>query len=330
MLVVLTCLHSHQSVLTRQIPLINRSRAYSIFVLRALSELAGITLAGAIGVSLERVKWALIAKGSGGRAVKEREAGYVGGRSEVVRGGSMRAGRRGKGARFLDVLALQEDTTILGLFTLACGPDVGSMRMRALSSIRLVLTVIVPILGVVIMSQVDINVAYAVETRLDPVPGYGMVPINPTAAVEFTGFADLLISSKYSRFLNDPFQSIDLTPPNMRETAACDLMRPPPEHSAACKRTYFFPGESLFIAPTLRASTAFPDADTMVMTDHRGYLFEYDAGDPNYKFDSENDCHTYSSRFLGVDVGAVTLCVANPILMSSMRVSVDHVPDLSS
>ncbi len=122
-LVVLTCLQAQGSVLTRNSLLIGHSRGYSIFFLRAFSELAGLSLAATISATLERVKWALLCRGSSKRPT-----------------------------RFLDFLALQEGTTVIGLLSLAATPGVSSLWTRLWSVVRLALMVLIPATGVVIMS----------------------------------------------------------------------------------------------------------------------------------------------------------------------------------
>lgn len=122
-LLVLTCLQASGSILTRNIALVNQSRGYSIFLLRALSELAGVSLSATISAALERIKWAMICREGRSRA------------------------------RFVDFLALQDGTTLLGLLSLAAGAVVPFFMTRVWSIIKLIIMVLVPGIGILIMSM---------------------------------------------------------------------------------------------------------------------------------------------------------------------------------
>lgn len=121
-LLALTCLQASGSVLTRNITLVNQSRGYSIFILRTFSELASVSLSATISSTLERIKWAMI----------------------------FREGC--SSARFVDFLALQDGTTVLGLLSLAAGAAVPSFMTRVWSTIRLIGMLLVPGIGILIMS----------------------------------------------------------------------------------------------------------------------------------------------------------------------------------
>ena len=124
-LLVLTCLQASGSLLTRNFTLVNQSRGYSIFFLRTFSELAGVSLSATISATLERIKWAMICRNGQSRA------------------------------RFVDFLALQHSTTLLGLFSLALGTSVPSVKTRLWSIARLLIMVLVPGIGILIMSMVS-------------------------------------------------------------------------------------------------------------------------------------------------------------------------------
>jgi hypothetical protein len=124
-LLVLTCLQASGSILTRNFTLVNQSRGYSIFFLRAFSEIAGVSLSATIAATLESIKWAMICRN---------------GRSRV---------------RFVDFLALQQGTTILGLLSLAIGAAVPSIKTRLWSITRLLTMALIPGIGILIMSMLS-------------------------------------------------------------------------------------------------------------------------------------------------------------------------------
>ncbi len=269
-LLLLTCLQARASTLTRNLPLVNQSRSYSILVLRALSELAGVSLAATVATTLERIKWMLIwQSGEGGKT------------------------------QFIEFLALQEQTTILGLFSLAAGLAVPSLRARLWSVVRLATMVFIPIVGILIMSefrslsarsrrakragltrppgQVDIELAFS-PVSMDPAyVGYGTAPLNASMAGEYTGLTDMMMSWDFQNFLGDSTHSIDLSPDDI-QSKPCGL-NANPEDNSGCLRTYFMPSASTLIMPELVASADYPEADVLLALEHRGYYLEFDAGD---------------------------------------------------
>jgi hypothetical protein len=123
-LVALTCLEASGSIVTRYLAVVNQSRSYSIFLLRALSELAGLSLAASLSATLERLNWALVCR--------QRASG--------------------QGSQFTKFLALQNGTGIAGLFVLGFGRSVGGIGARALALLRLVVLLFVPLIGILVMS----------------------------------------------------------------------------------------------------------------------------------------------------------------------------------
>ena len=297
-LLVLTCLQASGSVLTRNITLVNQSRGYSIFILRTFSELASVSLSATISSTLERIKWAMICRDGRSRA------------------------------RFVDFLALQDGTSVLGLLSLAAGAAVPSFMTRVWSTIRLIVMLLVPGIGILIMStlhspgsqrsviaakyltgQVQIQMAFSPVSLPTPYFGYDNQPMNASVAAEYTGFTDLLLSWEFTSFLTDPTHSVDLTPQS--EIAQPCRLDANSQDSSGCNRTYFMPGESIIAMPELVATPSFPDADIILASDHRGYLLNFNAGSSGTEFNSSQECRTYSGRFLGFKFGAVRLCVGN-------------------
>ncbi|KAH8590742.1 hypothetical protein B0O99DRAFT_300340 [Bisporella sp. PMI_857] len=278
-LLVITCLQARRSIVTRNFPIVNQSRSYSILLLRAFSELTGLSLWATISTTLERLKWVMICRKGQSRA------------------------------KFVEFLALQEGTSILGLLSLATGGAVPSFKTRLWSITRLLFIVFIPGIGILIMSQVDIQLAFSPVSFRKPYFGYANQPMNASVASEYTGFSDLLLSWKFSSFLGDPARSIDLTPEAER-AKVCGLNADALDQSG-CHRTYFLSGESMFIMPELVVDASFPDANIVLVRNHRGYLLDFNTGDSTTEFDAAQECRTYSSRYLGAQAGAIRLCVSN-------------------
>lgn len=129
-LILLTALQANGSVLTKNIPLVSHSGSYSIFFLRVISELAGLSLAATLAVTLEQVKWAIVTIGSGGELTEASRA-----------------------ARLVEFLALDIGTTIPGLLRLLVSPSISSLKARLWSLGRLITMIVVPVTGVLIMSM---------------------------------------------------------------------------------------------------------------------------------------------------------------------------------
>jgi hypothetical protein len=302
LLLAITCLEASGSVVTRNVTLINLSRSYSIFFLRAFSELAGISLSATILSTFERFKWVMISRKGHSRA------------------------------RFVDFLALQESTTTLGLLFLATVPAVPSLKTRFLSLLRLIFMMFIPGVGILIMSmskenhmshfshrrqeyanhdtgQVNIQLAFSSASSSQSYFGYPLQSMNASVTSEYTGFSDLFLSAGFAGFLADSQHSIDLTPES-EKIKACGLNTAVQE-SSGCHRTYFVAGDALVIAPDLLIDSSLPEADTIFASDHRGFLLNFNTGSSSTEFNATQECRTYSSRYLGIQAGAVRLCVAN-------------------
>jgi hypothetical protein len=134
--------------------------------------------------------------------------------------------------------------------------------------------------------------------------------MNSSMAVEFLGLTDLLLTSGFTNFLGDPLSTVDLTPPAI-STAPCRINYELQGAESNCKRRYFLPGPKMFIAPELTTDQRFPTADIVLVTNHQGFLLDFDAGDSKMKFDPVTNCRVYSGRYWGEIVGATRLCVGN-------------------
>ncbi|KAK3373061.1 hypothetical protein B0T24DRAFT_666387 [Lasiosphaeria ovina] len=278
-LVLLACLQARGSILTRGIQLVDKSRAYPVFVLRAISELAGLALAATINATWERVKWAFVCRS------------------------------RSK-ATFLDFLALDEGTGAMGLIDLAAGRTGLSLRTRLWSLGRLLSTIVIPVTGILIMSQVEIQIAFTEEPSQPPYLGYDLQPMNASIAVEYLSFSDLVLTANLGAFLHNPARSVDLSSQG-EDASLCRLNADSQGQRTGCHRSYFIAGESVFMTPELINDAGFPKAEIIYAPNRRGFQLDFDAGDSTTRFDPVTECRTYSSRYWGAKAGAVRLCVGN-------------------
>lgn len=300
----LTCLQARGSVLTNGIHFINQSGGYSLFVLRVISELAGMSLSAAISASLERIKWTL---------------------PSLTKSKSR--------SQFQDFLALDESTKVLALVSLVANGR--TLQTRLWSIARLLFILVIPITGIVIMSmylslrevenqfitvlanierveansiagQVDIRLAFSAETRQKAYMGHYIHPMNSSMATEYLGFSDLVLSSKLSGFLQDALLSVELGTTTQPQTC---ILNANEQGTSDCHRRYFVPGDVLVAAPDILNDASFPGADIIMANEHQGLLLDFDAGDSTREFNMTSECRTYSSRYLGFAAGAIHLCV---------------------
>lgn len=119
---VLTAVYSSQPTVASHMRLLYTSSSNTIFVLSLLSSLTGLFLGATINAAFERLRWLLVVRRSGLQLTK--------------------------------FLGLQAGTGITGLFVLTAGggqPMLATARLW--SAVRLVSTVLVPLLSILIMSQ---------------------------------------------------------------------------------------------------------------------------------------------------------------------------------
>lgn len=119
---ILTTLYASQASIATRVHLLYTSSSNTIFVLSALSGLTGVFLAGTIAATFERLQWLLLS--------------------------------RKDGLQFTKFLGLQAGTGVPGLLVLTVGagqPLMSSTRLW--SAARLMSTILVPALGILIMSE---------------------------------------------------------------------------------------------------------------------------------------------------------------------------------
>ncbi|KAF2195805.1 hypothetical protein K469DRAFT_744275 [Zopfia rhizophila CBS 207.26] len=175
------------------IKFVHSSRSNTILILRVLSEAAGVLLGTTIYSTFEVVQWVKIS--------------------------------RPDGLPFPEFLALQPSTGPLGLLVLALGRGLPAaewpMKPRVMSFIRLVSEFAVPVLGVLIMSNVSIDPVYLpIKDTVKPF-AFGMEPFNASVASQLGIMEDLLFNINYVSFLYNTIRAIDITP-NFENRVGCE------------------------------------------------------------------------------------------------------------
>ncbi|KAH7378281.1 hypothetical protein BKA66DRAFT_148319 [Pyrenochaeta sp. MPI-SDFR-AT-0127] len=168
--------------------LLYASESRTILILRVFSEAAGLFLAGTVHSTFEVVQWILIS--------------------------------RPEGISLPQLLALQPSTGPLGLLVIASGrnlpPSQWPLGPRLTSILRLMSEVAIPLLGVVIMSNVITETVYvAIDQTVKPM-AFGMGQFNGSVASQLGVMEDMFFNMGYVSFLSNPLHSIDITPDSAR------------------------------------------------------------------------------------------------------------------
>jgi hypothetical protein len=121
---ILTTLYAFRPEFITRYHVIGRSPSRGLFILRVLSELAALMAAATIATAFEKVRW-------------------------------MNMGHNGnkRGVPLADYIALEPGTGVSGLLQMAIGLRKSGFTSRTWSAIRLIATVIIPLLSVLIMSM---------------------------------------------------------------------------------------------------------------------------------------------------------------------------------
>ena len=134
--------------------------------------------------------------------------------------------------------------------------------------------------------------------------------MNVSAAKEFAGFTDIILGSKFGSFVHSPTRSVDLTPESVR-SKICALNAVPNQDPSNCEREYYIPGETIFTMPEALMDPSNPEADILLVGNHRGHNFRYGVGDLNQPFNLDKNCRLYYGRYWGFNIGGFLLCMVN-------------------
>jgi hypothetical protein len=134
--------------------------------------------------------------------------------------------------------------------------------------------------------------------------GAGLGEFNGSLAFWSAAQIDRIFgSSQVNTFLTSNELAVDLTDGQSRDLSCDQLDYSMPV--TTCERTVFMPGG----APMeLVMADGYPDADVLTAYDMNGYVLRYGQSDvdDSWYFDEETECRT-----LGVETGAVRLCIKN-------------------
>lgn len=328
-LLALTTLYAAQTTFKFKTRMAFASRSHAIFILRALSELTGLSLAATIAATFERVQWLRVV--------------------------------RKDGVRLADYLALQAGTGMMGLLALTAGGGVLHVTTRVLSAVRLVSIVLIPVLGVLIMSKslfshpkiyitrfgrmeqwnficstkliigvvdhihfldsistvannivignVQTQFAFQKLDQLTLPLGFGLGPMNVTVAEKLSMLTDVLFGAAFTMFLMDSNHAIDITPASSRQKSCSQGIDV--RGGQTCEQVVFLAAGIDQVGAEVATVTASPNADVWLAEDHQGYVLHFTEGNRNWEFDNATDCRVYYTQKLGTTLGAFMMCSKN-------------------
>ncbi|KIW67244.1 hypothetical protein PV04_06509 [Phialophora macrospora] len=254
---------------------VNSSASNAIFVLRALSEATAFLLAVTISSAFELVQWLLTV--------------------------------RSEGIPVPEYLSLHSSTGLLGLMQLTAGPK-SRASTRLWSALRLFGVVLLPGLGVLIMSQVEIVLRFNKIGETTAPLGFGLGSMNTSVATSLSPFTDILLGASFSGFLDDPSHAIDITPDASR-SRSCSLDADVRGKQVCERAVYLAAGQEQLAAQV--TTQAHPQADAWLVETHQGYVLRFSEGNSSWEFANDTECRTYYTEVLTTNLGAFMLCLKN-------------------
>ncbi|KAE8445397.1 hypothetical protein EG329_013410 [Mollisiaceae sp. DMI_Dod_QoI] len=263
---ILTIVYIWHSNLVCRHTIFGHSPASALATANVLSWTANMLLSASIGQSLDLMRAMLIA----------RERGHF----------------------FLDNLPLQSGTGIDGLLEIFWNWNrFGRHQPGAWSIFRLMTMVIVPVLGIVVLSNVEAIPTYFQQTTQNITRGYGIGPFNASLATLLQPMADAFFGTRFKDFLSD--QDLVVNVSNSTDTAGCSsgLLNDP---RGTCRAQYFVPGGIEQFAPRLLVGSAFTtggNIQPVLAKNLTGYYLQFEANNET-QFDPQVDCRKYGYGLL--------------------------------
>ncbi|ORY16003.1 hypothetical protein BCR34DRAFT_598035 [Clohesyomyces aquaticus] len=267
---------------------VHSSRSNSILVLRVLSEITSVFLGATIHSTFEVVQWVLIS--------------------------------RPDGIRLPQFLSLQSSTGPLGLLVLALGRGLPysqwSIKPRLMSLLRLLAEIAIPVIAVLIMSNVNIDTVYLpIERTVQPF-AMGMEPFNASVASELGVMEDLLFNIDYVYFLENPQHSLGISPEADGCTRGMAM-----SSNKSCSRRVLMTQAKQMVDANLNFDTSL-NSEIVLSNNQQVYLLEYLDNIPVSSQDLECQrinsgpaCYTLCTREAKAGLIEATLKICPPELV---------------
>ncbi|KAF2188992.1 hypothetical protein K469DRAFT_684256 [Zopfia rhizophila CBS 207.26] len=291
---ILTAVYASHDTAASRLRFLYTSSSNTIFVLSVLSSFTGLFLGATITATFETVQWLLIS--------------------------------RQEGLQLSNFLSLEAGTGLMGLLRLMAGRG---LRMRSTTrmwaAVRLLSIILIPILSILIMSNVNTRMIFDIVHDTPASLGWGMSLFNASLAKNVSSIADQVVQADLAMFLSAPHRSVDITPQSQR-TIPCSHV-PGRANTQNCRRVYYIPGgaELAVVQETRNGSRSQADVD--LAQSQQGYIFDFVEGpgaNEEWEFKGNEDCEMFGFPF-----GAFHLCLKNGA-KNTLHARIVHCPTSTS
>ncbi|KAH7386418.1 hypothetical protein BKA64DRAFT_143148 [Cadophora sp. MPI-SDFR-AT-0126] len=210
---------------------------------------------------------------------------------------------RKDGLCLLSGLAIQPGTGLDGLIEIICKKHKGGVKPRAWSVLKILSMTIIPILGIVILRDVEAIPIYYQKTSVPVAKGYSIGQFNSTLATLLQPLADGLFSTRFKDFLSDSDLGRDVSTDADRKGCSNAHLN---DTKIPCRSKFFIPGGIEQFAPQLLNSEAFSGSDDIqpvLAKNLRGLYLEFEENG-SVTFDQKTNCIRQ-----GYSLGAYQLCM---------------------
>ncbi|KAH6715881.1 hypothetical protein BKA61DRAFT_334378 [Leptodontidium sp. MPI-SDFR-AT-0119] len=210
---------------------------------------------------------------------------------------------RSVGLCLLSGLALQPGTSLDGHVEIICKWHHGGFQPRAWSTFKIISMTIIPILGIVILRDVEAVPLFYQKTNESVARGYSIGPFNATLATLLQPLSDGVFGTRFKDFLSDTDLVIDVSTAADRKGCSNAHRN---DTKLPCRSRFFIPGGIEQFAPQLLVDERFSGSDDVqpvLAKNLRGYHLEFQESG-SVVFDQQKDCIRQ-----GYKLGAYQLCL---------------------
>lgn len=210
---------------------------------------------------------------------------------------------RHAGLDLLSALALHPRTGLLGHAEIMFRWDYGRLQTRVWSALKAVSMAIIPILGIVIMRDVEAIPIFYQNASVSVSRGYGVGAFDSSLAPLLQPMADAVFGTRFKDFISDPHLVSDVSTDADRK--ACSNTHGN-NSEIICHTKYFIPGGIEQLDPTFLVDKDIlgdRDIQHILAKNQYGYFFEFQENE-SVVFNQQADCARY-----GYALGAYQLCL---------------------
>ncbi|KAK0111587.1 hypothetical protein ONS95_001936 [Cadophora gregata] len=211
---------------------------------------------------------------------------------------------RKNGLCLLSGLALQPGTSLDGQAEIICKKHQGGMKPRAWSVFKVLSMTIIPILGIVVLRDVEAIPIFYQKTS-DPVAkAYSVGAFNATLATILQPLTDGSFGTRYKDFLSDPDLVREVSTNADRKGCSIAHFN---DTKVPCRSKFLIPGGIEQFAPQSLNAEGFSGSDDVqpvLAKNLRGLYLEFEQNNGSVTFDQKTDCIRQGYR-----LGAYQLCL---------------------